>query len=79
MSSPASADVHPAPPVDVAESVVVAAVAVFVSPVIAAMVGIAAVVAMVVLPTTAFFKEKPLTWAFTLMRIMVFSAIFASI
>ena len=78
-SATAFPDVHPPVPVPVAEAAVVAAVVVDAFAAIAAMVGIAAVAAMVVLPTTAFFKERHLTRAFTLMRIMVFSAILSSI
>ena len=77
-SAVASADVRPAPLVAVAETAVVAAGAV-VAFAAFVMVGIAAVAAMVVLPTTAFFKERHLTWAFTLMRIKAFSAILSSI
>ena len=78
-SAAASADVRHAPCVAVAETAVVATVAVVVFAAVAVMIGIAAVSAMVVLPTMAFFKEKPLTWAFTLVRIMAFSSIFSSI
>ena len=76
-SAASSADVRPAPHVPVAETAVAAAGAV-VAFAAFVMAGIDAVAAMVVLPTTAFFKEKPLTWAFTLMRIMAFSAILSS-
>ena len=77
-SAASPADVRPAPVVAVAEAAVVAAGAA-VAFAAFVMVGIASVTAMVVLPTTAFFKERPLTWAFTLMRIMAFSAILSSI
>ena len=78
VSAVASADVHPAPLIavgetDVTDAGAVVAFAAFV------MVGIAAVAAMVVLPTTAFFKERHLNRAFALMRIMAFSAILLSI
>ena len=78
-SAVACADVRPGPPIAIAEAAAVAAVAVVAFAAVAVMVGIAAVAAMVVLLTMAFFKETPLTWAFTLMCIMAFSAIFASI
>ena len=77
-SAASSADVRPSTLVAVAEAAVVAAGAV-VAFADFVMVGIAAVAAMVVLPTTAFFKERHLTWAFTLMRIKAFSAILSSI
>ena len=77
-SAVASADVSPAPFVAVGENAVAAAGAV-VAFAAFFMVGIAAVAAMVVLPSTAFFKERSSTWAFLLMLIMSFSAILSSI